>query len=75
MLSSIQQKDERKGNEVNVKRVDSYKATIEAELRQLCQQILDLLDQTLISSASTAEAKVFYFKMKGDYFRYISEFA
>lgn len=34
-----------------------------------------LLDKFLIPNASQAESKVFYLKMKGDYFRYLSEVA
>ena len=34
-----------------------------------------LLDQYLIPEASNAESKVFYLKMKGDYFRYLAEVA
>lgn len=35
----------------------------------------DLLDKYLIPQASGAEGKVFYLKMKGDYFRYLAEVA
>ncbi|XP_010774721.1 14-3-3 protein beta/alpha-1-like, partial [Notothenia coriiceps] len=35
----------------------------------------DLLEKFLIANATTAESKVFYLKMKGDYFRYLSEVA
>jgi len=34
-----------------------------------------VLDKYLIPSASVGEAKVFYYKMKGDYHRYLAEFA
>lgn len=34
-----------------------------------------LLDKYLIANASAAESKVFYLKMKGDYYRYLSEVA
>ena len=34
-----------------------------------------LLDKFLIAKASNAESKVFYLKMKGDYFRYLAEVA
>lgn len=34
-----------------------------------------LLDKFLIPNASQAESRVFYLKMKGDYFRYLSEVA
>ncbi|KAM7310337.1 14-3-3 protein epsilon [Ixodes scapularis] len=48
---------------------------VEAELREICQDILDVLDKHLIPTASTGESKVFYYKMKGDYHRYLAEFA
>ena len=34
-----------------------------------------MLDKYLIPKASNAESKVFYLKMKGDYFRYLAEVA
>ena len=35
----------------------------------------NLLDKHLIPKASNAESKVFYLKMKGDYYRYLAEVA
>jgi len=35
----------------------------------------DLLTKHLIPNATAAESKVFYLKMKGDYFRYLAEVA
>ena len=35
----------------------------------------DLLDKFLIPKAEKPESKVFYLKMKGDYYRYIAEVA
>lgn len=35
--------------------------------------MIDILDKSLIPGAKSAESQVFYYKMKGDYFRYISE--
>jgi 14-3-3 protein beta/theta/zeta len=52
-----------------------YKEKIEKELREVCKDVLDLLDKHLIAKASNAESKVFYLKMKGDYFRYLAEVA
>jgi 14-3-3 protein epsilon len=34
-----------------------------------------VLDQFLIPAAEQGESKVFYYKMKGDYHRYLAEFA
>ncbi|CAE7728386.1 unnamed protein product [Symbiodinium sp. CCMP2592] len=46
---------------------------IEAELTSLCQTILALLTDKLIPGATTAEAKVSYYKAQGDYYRYMAE--
>jgi hypothetical protein len=43
---------------------------VEKELREICKEVLALLDKHLIVKATTAESKVFYLKMKGDYYRY-----
>jgi 14-3-3 protein beta/theta/zeta len=42
---------------------------------QLVAVLQNLLDAHLIPKASNAESKVFYLKMKGDYFRYLAEVA
>merc|ERR1719516_260251 len=52
-----------------------YREKVEKELRDICQDVLGLLDSFLIPKASNAESKVFYLKMKGDYFRYLAEVA
>ena len=52
-----------------------YREKVENELRDICNDVLRLLDDFLIPKASNAESKVFYLKMKGDYFRYLSEVA
>merc|ERR1712066_1083461 len=44
------------------------------ELQGLCDRILKLLDDHLIEKCSGGESKVFYQKMKADYYRYIAEF-
>lgn len=52
-----------------------YKMKIEKELDELCIEALTLLTKTLIpNTTGNVEAKVFYTKMKGDYFRYGCEF-
>lgn len=55
--------------------VTEYKTTIEKELKSICWDVLKLLDDHLISKAKEAQSKVFYLKMKGDYFRYLAEVA
>lgn len=75
IISSIEQKEENKGNGTNVEITKEYRSKIEAELNKICKDILDILDKNLIQSAKNGESKVFYFKMKGDYHRYLAEFS
>ena len=48
---------------------------VEKELKDICGDILNVLDKHLIPCADTGESKVFYYKMKGDYYRYLAEVA
>lgn len=63
IVTSIEQKEESKGNEAQVKLIKEYRQKIEEELGKICEDILDVLDQHLIASAKTGESKVFYHKM------------
>ncbi|KAL0925790.1 hypothetical protein M5K25_004160 [Dendrobium thyrsiflorum] len=74
IISSIEQKEESRGNEDRVAIIKEYRGKIEEELSKICDGILKLLDSHLIPSATAAESKVFYQKMKGDYHRYLAEF-
>lgn len=47
-----------------------------SELKILINTVLQtLLDEHLIANAKLPESKVFYLKMKGDYYRYLAEVA
>ncbi|XP_005803518.1 14-3-3 protein zeta/delta-like [Xiphophorus maculatus] len=73
VVSSIEQKaDASEGRQAKVK---EYREKIEGELKEICNDVLGLLDKFLIPKAEAAESKVFYLKMKGDYFRYLAEVA
>jgi len=66
---------ESKGEENKKHIIRDYKAKIEAELVTICNDILGIITDHLIpNSEKSDEAKVFYYKMKGDYHRYLSEF-
>lgn len=63
ILSSIQQKEESRGNEVNVKRIKEYRQKVETELTDICNDIMTVIDEHLIPSSSAGESTVFYYKM------------
>ncbi|XP_076960478.1 14-3-3-like protein [Bidens hawaiensis] len=74
IISSIEQKEESRGNEGHVSAIREYRWKIESEMSSICEGILKLLDSKLIGSAGNGDSKVFYLKMKGDYYRYLAEF-
>jgi len=55
--------------------INEYRMKIQVELQERCTDVINVLDQNLIPQATTGESKVFFWKMKGDYYRYLSEFA
>merc|ERR1712014_235149 len=74
IITSVEQKENTKGNEEQAKYAKEYCGKVEQELQKICDTILGLLDH-LIPKASGGESKVFYQKMKADYYRYIAEFS
>ena len=72
VISSIEQKTK---DSEKKQQMAKDKEKVENELRDICNNVLCLLDDFLIPQASNAESKVFYLKMKGDFFRYLSEVA
>eukprot|EP00187_Rhodella_violacea_P014345 CAMPEP_0184711288 /NCGR_PEP_ID=MMETSP0314-20130426/1955_1 /TAXON_ID=38298 /ORGANISM="Rhodella maculata, Strain CCMP 736" /LENGTH=247 /DNA_ID=CAMNT_0027173357 /DNA_START=26 /DNA_END=769 /DNA_ORIENTATION=+ len=75
IISSIEKREASKGNDTHVAINKEYRTKIEKELNDICADILNVLDKHLIPSATSAESKVFYYKMQGDYHRYLAEFA
>lgn len=63
IISSIEQKEEIKESESKIGLIKQYRVQIEKELRDICHDILDVLDKHLINAASSGESKVFYYKM------------
>jgi 14-3-3 protein epsilon len=74
IIASIEQKEKSKGNEANVQKIKSYAKKIHKELNDIVNDVMDVIDKHLIPHATTEESKVFYYKMKGDYYRYKAEF-
>jgi len=73
IISSIEQKEESRGKFEHLTRAKEYKKKVENELTEICNDILQVLENHLITHSTTGESKVFYYKMKGDYHRYLAE--
>jgi 14-3-3 protein epsilon len=74
-VSTHEQKEQAKGNAESATNAQTYRKKVESELVEICHAILSLLDENLIPGSTNGESKVFFYKMKGDYFRYIAEVA
>ena len=74
LLNSMERKEEKK-NSAQSKYIHEIKDNIERELNQICDQIQQIIDKYLLPNASDSETKVFFLKLKGDYYRYKCEFA
>ena len=74
LLNSMEKKEEKKhsSQSANIKLV---KKNIEKELNEICNEVQMIIDKYLIPSATDSETKVFFLKLKADYFRYKCEFA
>jgi len=75
IIGSIENKEASKADGGKSNLIGSYKSKVESELNTICQDILGLLDSSLIKDSLESEPKVFYQKMKADYYRYLAEFA
>jgi len=73
VIHSIEQKTD--GTDKKQEMARNYREKIEKELKKICEEVLDLLNNHLITNAKVSESKVFYLKMKGDYYRYLAEVA
>ena len=63
ILSSLEHKEEAKGNEANAKQIKEYRHKVESELSSICSDIMAVLDEHLIPSSCAGESSVFYYKM------------
>jgi len=89
VISSIEAKTKESGNERRTELAGEYRKKVETELQNICEEVLELLSKYLIPKATEealaetdaesteklVESKVFYLKMKGDYYRYLAEVA
>jgi 14-3-3 protein epsilon len=75
VLTSIEVKEKEKGDGDKVSQIVAYRQKVEQELERICAELLKVLEEHLLAHDKTAEGKVFYWKMAGDYWRYLAEFA
>ena len=50
-----------------------YKATIENQLTSDCEKVVSMIKEKVLAKSCDGEARAFFVKMVGDYYRYIAE--
>lgn len=55
--------------------LQAYKAKIEKELHDQCMKIVNIVNNHCLKLAAEDESKAFFYKMIGDYYRYVAESA
>ena len=70
IIATVEQKDAQQAAHTR-----EYAVKLKAELQKVCDGILALMDENMIPSASAGEPKVFYYEIKGDYYRSLAECA
>ena len=74
ILNQHIQKESKKENSPYLSDITAFMHEVEVELITVCNEILGLLGDYLIPGAKDGSQKVFYWKLKGDYYRYVCEF-
>lgn len=72
-LLAYEMKEKKKEESAYLPYILEYKKRIEKELEELCEKIIKTIDESLLTRATDDESRVFYHKMKADYYRYIAE--
>lgn len=83
-IASMKTRYEARGAKVNVEAVNEYYGKLVDELEGICKDVINLVDTevmperiltTLVDDRGTREFRVFFIKIKADYYRYLAEFA
>lgn len=76
IIAAIISREESKNDNLHLlPKAKEYLAKIEKEIITIIDDILQLLDKNILPVANTIESQVFFFKMQGDYNRYLAELA
>ena len=71
VISSIEKGVE--GNQRKKQLTKEYRIKIESEITDCCSALFKLLER-LLNNTEDIESRIFYLKMRGDYYRYLAEF-
>ena len=74
ILQSMERREKKNKSKI-VPHIKEIKSHIEKEIRNVCNDLQELIDKYLITNSDSHENEVCFYKLKADYNRYICEFA
>lgn len=66
--------EEKEKDEERKTMIKNYKNILENEIYDICKNVITLINNFLMNKTILDESKIFFLKMKGDYYRYLCEF-
>ena len=72
--SSYMEEKELKKPSERITIIKNYKTILEEDIKNLCKNVINLITNFLLTKTILDESKIFYLRMKGDYYRYLCEF-
>jgi 14-3-3 protein epsilon len=72
-LTSLADREEAKVTAQREEQINAFRKEIIDELDHFCLELIKLVDDALLPAAQDPEARLYYYKLKADYWRYISE--
>ena len=66
--------EEKEKNDERITMIKNYKEILEKDIYDVCKNVIALINNFLLTKTILDESKIFFLKMKGDYYRYLSEF-
>ena len=73
-VNAFLEEDSIKNSKERVAKLEELRDKLEKELNDYCEDLIKLIDNTLLTEDDDAITKVFYWKLKADYYRYSVEF-
>ena len=74
-IVTYEAKEKKKDNPYYLKYIIEYKNKVFEELNKNCRRVINNIDEYLLKIAKDDEAIVFYYKIKGDFNRYIAKYS
>jgi 14-3-3 protein epsilon len=72
-LSAIASHMEGQATPNRIREICDIRAGLEAEVQAICNQLIELVTSKLLPAATTPNARIFFEKLRADYYRYMCE--